>query len=225
MILHVYERARMSAADEVIVATDDIAVAEVVRAAGGDVCLTRTDHESGTDRLFEVCEQRSFAPDDIIVNVQGDEPLIPPAAIEVLARRLAEGSAGMATLWEAIINPEDVFDPNIVKVVCDERERALYFSRAPVPFDRETFGGSAPSLPAGDLPWKRHLGMYAYRVAMLRQFVSWAPAPIELIEKLEQLRALWHGVEIQVTEAPCTIPPGVDTPADLERTRRAFGAS
>ncbi len=224
MILHVVERAQESGASRVIVATDDERIAAVVRDAGADACMTRADHESGTDRLEEVCRQRALSDDAIVVNLQGDEPLMPAAVIDTLVERLVAADVEMATLAEPITDPADAFDPNIVKVVCDRDGSALYFSRAPIPFARDEYlHGQPDALPQG-LPVRRHLGIYAYRARLLKRFVRWAVEPLETAEKLEQLRALAHGVRIHVADAPCAIPGGVDTPDDLARVRAAFGA-
>lgn len=223
MIQHVYEQAKKSAAREVIVATDDLRIKQVAEAFGATVCMTAADHESGTDRLQEVVAQLGYSHDQVIVNVQGDEPLIPPSNIDQVAELLlASPNAGIATLSEPIDNVADVFDPNAVKVVSNAANSALYFSRAPVPWARDQFAAIGDELPA-QLPegveFQRHIGIYGYRVGLLHQFVSWPPAPIELAESLEQLRAMWNGVDIKVMAAQETPPPGVDTEADLERVR------
>lgn len=223
MIQHVYEQAKKSGAREVIVATDDERIRQVAEGFGARVCMTAEDHASGTDRLQEVVSQLGYGDDEVIVNVQGDEPLIPPANIDQVADLLlASPNAGIATLSERITDVSDVFDPNAVKVVTNAVGSALYFSRAPMPWARDEFNalddGLPASLPAG-VDFQRHIGIYGYRVGLLHDFVTWEPAPIELTESLEQLRAMWNGVEIKVAEALETPPPGVDTPADLERVR------
>lgn len=217
MIQRVYEQARLSSADKVIVATDDQRIAEAVNGFGGEVCMTSTNHQSGTDRLQEVAGQYGFGDEDIVVNVQGDEPLIPPQVIEQVARNLSDNPlAGVATLCERIPSDEDFNNPNIVKVVTDTSGLALYFSRAPVPFprdfDRDTVANMSPILQP-----MRHIGIYAYRVAQLNHFVNWPMAPIEQLECLEQLRFLWNGERIHVAEAVAEVPGGVDTEADLNR--------
>lgn len=189
MVVHVMERARESGASRVIVATDHPEVAKAVEAAGGEVCMTSPDHHSGTERLAEVIAHYGFADDQIIVNVQGDEPLIPP----VIVRQVAENGgqrAGMATLAVPIESVEEAFNPNAVKVVMDAQGYALYFSRATIPWDRERFAASKESIGDSLL---RHIGIYAYRAGFVRRYVSWAPSQLEQIELLEQLRVLWYG--------------------------------
>lgn len=219
MVQHVYRRAQQSSAQRVIVATDDIRVAEVVRAFGGEVCMTSPDHPSGTDRLHEVAASLGLAEDSIVVNVQGDEPLIPPRVIDQVAANLgANPEAGVATLAEPILSLEDFRNPNIVKVVAEESGLARYFSRAPIPWPRDAFSGEHADLPEGLQP-RRHIGIYAYRVALLQRFVSWAVAPPEHFEALEQLRFLYHGENIHVADAVEVVPGGVDTEQDLQRMR------
>lgn len=221
MVMHVYERALLSAATDVVVATDDERIADAVRGYGAPVVMTRADHPSGTDRLQEVAEQLGWQADDIVVNVQGDEPLIPPSVINQVAANLAEASeAGIATLAEPLHDIEQLFNPNIVKLVRDVNDFALYFSRAPMPWARDAFALSRQHLPEQALAlYLRHLGIYAYRVGFLHDYVSWPPAPIEQLESLEQLRALYQGVRIHVGVANASLPPGVDTQADLDRVR------
>ena len=219
MILHVAERAAASAAKRVIVATDDQRIASTVAAAGVEACMTRTDHESGTDRLEEVCRTCKLGDEEIIVNLQGDEPLMPAEVIDSVAAGLVASKCDMATMAEPITTIDEAFDPNVVKVVCACDGSALYFSRAPIPWAREAYADDrTDSLPA-ELPVRRHLGIYAYRVRLLRNFVRWQVGALEAQEKLEQLRALGHGVRIHVADAPCTIPPGIDTPEDYQRVR------
>lgn len=225
MIERVYRQAKRSAARDVVVATDDERVADCVRSFGGKVCMTAVAHPSGTDRIEEVARQLGLADDDIVVNVQGDEPLIPPDNIDQVAGNLARNpSCSAATLCEEITSPADVFNPNIVKVVAASNGEALYFSRAVIPWDRDAFA----KLPAGELPavvgmYRRHIGIYAYRVSLLRAFVGWGACALENTEALEQLRILYRGHRMHVAEAQCTAPGGVDTPEDLERVRRHFG--
>jgi 3-deoxy-manno-octulosonate cytidylyltransferase (CMP-KDO synthetase) len=223
MIQRVYEQASKSNAGRVIVATDDPRIAEVVESFGGEVCMTREDHPSGTDRLQEVAEKFAFADEDIIVNVQGDEPLIPPACINQVADNLAGNTAAsIATLCEKITCAENFLDPNVVKVAMAESGLAHYFSRAPIPWPRDAFADNREVLP-DDLQAWRHIGIYAYRVGLLNRFVTWAPAPTELTESLEQLRAMWQGEAIHVAEAVEDIPPGVDTEKDLQHLRDLLG--
>ncbi len=220
MIQWVYEAAERSSADQVVVATDDHRVAEAVAAFGGPVCFTSAHHESGTDRLQEAARQLQLDDSAIVVNVQGDEPLVPPQVIDQVAQLLANcPTAGVATLAEPLMDVADCFNPNIVKVVTDLQGRALYFSRAPIPWGRDTYAGDNPGLPPAELA-RRHIGIYAYRVALLHEFVRWPVAALETWEKLEQLRVLAHGRQIQVASACAPVPGGVDTPTDLERVRR-----
>lgn len=218
MVVHVMERALESGADRVIVATDHPEVVAEIERAGGEACLTSPDHHSGTERLAEVIERYGFADDDIIVNVQGDEPLIPPVIIRQVAENLAHCRAGMATLAVPITHSEEAFNPNAVKVVMDAEGYALYFSRATIPWDRERFAQSKENI--GD-SFLRHIGIYAYRAGFIRRYVSWAPSPLEQIELLEQLRVLWYGEKIHVAVAKEVPSVGVDTPEDLARVRQA----
>jgi 3-deoxy-manno-octulosonate cytidylyltransferase (CMP-KDO synthetase) len=220
MIQHVYERACESDARQVIIATDDVRIEAVAKSFGAQVCMTSVAHTSGTDRLQEVVSSLGLADDEIVVNVQGDEPLIPAQVINQVAQNLATmQDASMATLSEPIHNLADFRNPNIVKVVADTNGRALYFSRAPIPWPRDHFANSnVTDLPA-NFSAQRHIGIYAYRVALLHKFVSWQPAPLEQIESLEQLRVMWNGQVIHVAEAVVAVPGGVDTEADLQRIK------
>ncbi|MBC0854292.1 3-deoxy-manno-octulosonate cytidylyltransferase [Pantoea sp. SGAir0180] len=219
MVVHVMERARESGASRVIVATDHPEVACAVEAAGGEVCMTRADHHSGTERLAEVIEKYQFADDQIIVNVQGDEPMIPADIVHQVATNLAQADAGMATLAVPITDAEEAFNPNAVKVVMDARGYALYFSRATIPWDRERYAQSREQI--GDT-LLRHIGIYAYRAGFIRRYISWEPCPLEQIELLEQLRVLWYGEKIHVAVAKTIPGVGVDTPEDLTRVRAAM---
>ncbi|WP_028633617.1 3-deoxy-manno-octulosonate cytidylyltransferase [Pseudomonas parafulva] len=224
MVQHVWEQARKSGATRVVIATDDASIVDACQAFGAEVLLTRADHESGTDRLAEVAAQLGLPADAIVVNVQGDEPLIPPVIIDQVAANLAaHPEAGIATLAEPIPDPATVFNPNAVKVVSNKRGLALTFSRAPLPWARDTFANGRQQLPEG-VPYRRHIGMYAYRVGFLQDFVNWGPCWLEQVEALEQLRALWHGVGIHVEDAIEAPAVGVDTPEDLERVRRLLEA-
>lgn len=219
MVVHVMERARESGASRVIIATDHPDVALAVEAAGGEVCMTRVDHQSGTERLAEVVEKYQFADDEIIVNVQGDEPMIPAEIVRQVATNLAGSLAGMATLAVPITDADEAFNPNTVKVVMDEKGYALYFSRATIPWDRERYASSRDLI--GDT-LLRHIGIYAYRAGFIRRYVAWAPCPLEQIELLEQLRVLWYGEKIHVAVAKAIPSVGVDTPEDLQRVRKAM---
>ncbi|WP_300651258.1 3-deoxy-manno-octulosonate cytidylyltransferase [Pseudomonas sp.] len=224
MIQHAWEQACKSSAQQVVVATDDARIVEVCRSFGAQVLMTRLDHNSGTDRLAEVAAALGLAPDAIVVNVQGDEPLIPPAIIDQVAANLAANpQAAIATLAEPIDEVEALFNPNVVKVVSDCNGLALTFSRAPLPWARNAFAVSREQLP-GNVPYRRHIGIYAYRAQFLHDFVAWGPCWLEDTECLEQLRALWHGVRIHVADALQAPPAGVDTQDDLERVRRLLGA-
>ena len=224
MVVRVVDRARASGADEVIVATDHPDIQAAAEAHGACALLTRADHASGTDRLAEVAARRAWPAETVVVNVQGDEPCIEPALIARTAACLAESDAAIATVAHRITAAEDFFNPNVVKVVCDARGEALYFSRAPIPFARDAFADQRTALPA-DLPALRHVGLYAYRAAFLAAYASLAPAPLEAFEALEQLRALWHGYRIRVLTVAGAPEAGVDTPADAERVRKLFDRS
>ena len=216
MLQWVHERARDSKAAEVIIATDDERIAEAARGFTADVAMTGRTHVSGTDRIAEVAATRGWRDDDIVVNVQGDEPLIPPAVIDQVAALLhAHARADIATLAARIDQVADLNDPNNVKVACDASGRALYFSRAPIPWNRDAVNTLTPAS-------LRHIGIYAYRVAALRRLASLPASRLEQIEKLEQLRALENGMEIRVALA-CERPlADVNTAADLERAERAL---
>ncbi|MEE4673000.1 3-deoxy-manno-octulosonate cytidylyltransferase [Pseudomonas alliivorans] len=220
MVQLVWEQARKSNAQRVVVATDDARIFEACQAFGAEVLMTRDDHNSGTDRLAEVATQLGLAADAIVVNVQGDEPMIPPAVIDQVASNLAaHPEAGISTLAEPIDDVAALFNPNVVKVSSDINGLALTFSRAPLPWARDALAVSRDELPAG-VPYRRHIGIYAYRAGFLHDFVSWGPCQLENTENLEQLRALWNGVRIHVADALEALPAGVDTPEDLERVRR-----
>jgi len=223
MVIHVAERARASGATEVIVATDHAGIARTVSSFGFAAMMTRRNHKSGTDRIAEVAARRRYRPGQIIVNVQGDEPLIDPALIcEVAAALARHPDAQMSTACHRIHHAKELTNPNVVKVVLDRAGYALYFSRAPIPYARDAFSGGIRRVPPG-LPVYRHLGIYAYRSAFLRTFTRLKPAEIERAEALEQLRALAHGHRIAVTITRRAPHPGVDSPADLRRARAALG--
>ncbi len=213
MLQHVWERAAASGAARVVIATDDQRIREAATGWGADALVTRGDHPSGTDRLAEVAAALGLAEDAIVVNVQGDEPLIPPAVIDQVAGNLGQRPwASVATLCEPLADREQLEDPNVVKAVADGSGRALYFSRAPIPYPRDAGAVSA-------VPWRRHIGLYAYRAGFLARFVGWPVAPPEALEQLEQLRALYHGEAIHIADACRPVPGGVDTPEDLARLR------
>jgi 3-deoxy-manno-octulosonate cytidylyltransferase (CMP-KDO synthetase) len=223
MIVRVAAAARRAQSDGVWVAADDERIIAAVRQHGFEAVMTRKDHSSGTDRIAEVVDRLQWDDADIVVNVQGDEPLLEPFLVEAVAGALrGNPDAAMATAAYPLTTADDFFNTNVVKVVCDSRGRALYFSRAPIPWDRDRFADRRDALPA-DLPALRHIGLYAYRVSFLRRFGQLAASPLELSESLEQLRALWHGYPIQVISVEHAPAPGVDTAEDLERVRRLFG--
>jgi 3-deoxy-manno-octulosonate cytidylyltransferase (CMP-KDO synthetase) len=222
MVVRVAEQALASGALSVVVATDHEQIAEVVRAHGHNAVMTRADHASGTDRLAEVAHREAWRGDEIIVNVQGDEPLIAPALIRAVADNLAgHADASIATACHAIADKSEMFNSNVVKVVADRNGYALYFSRAPIPWARDAFAAGGDALPAG-LPVYRHIGLYAYRAGFLGAYAGLQPAAIEDCEALEQLRALWHGYKISVAITEATPVAGVDTEADLQRVRSVF---
>lgn len=225
MVVRVAERALQSAATRVLVATDDQTIAGVCAAHGIEAIMTRADHPSGTDRIAEVALALELADDALVVNVQGDEPLIDAGLIDQCAARLAASpDCAISTACHAIDNAADLFNPNVVKVVCDRAGRALYFSRAPIPWERAAFQTDPPGgTRASTVAALRHIGLYAYRVAFLKQFPALELAPLEQLEALEQLRALWHGYRITVFESTHAPAPGVDTAEDLAEVRLLFG--
>ena len=219
MIERVYAAGAASKASRVCVATDDERIAAAVTAFGGEHVMTRPDHPSGSDRVHEAALLLGLSSEEVIVNLQGDEPLMPASVINQVAEAIATHQVQMASLCEPIAESRDLLDPGVVKVVRDERDHALYFSRSPIPWSQEASkvkASSASKLPA-DGKWFRHLGIYAYTLALLNDFVSWPAAMLEQAERLEQLRALEHGIKIHLGLACESIPPGIDTPADLER--------
>lgn len=221
MIQHVWSRAVDSGASEVVIATDDERVRSACAHFGAQVEMTDPEHASGTERIAEVVRRRGFAGREIVVNLQGDEPLIPAALISQAAEDLAAHAdiAEVSTLCERIVDPDSIVNPNVVKVVTDQRGLALYFSRAPIPFDRDQAAGAGSSVDSSP-GYFRHIGIYAYRVGYLSEYISLPASPLERLEKLEQLRILFHGGRIHVAEA-CEPPgPGVDTPDDLEAVRK-----
>lgn len=215
MIQHVYQRACESEANAVVIATDDERIRRTAEAFGAQVVMTRADHQSGTDRIQEVAAIMGLSEQAVVVNVQGDEPLIPPATINQVAANLRKFTdAGISSLFHTLHDATELHNPNVVKVVTDAQGYALYFSRSPLPWqDTEPVHG------------KRHVGIYAYRVATLNQFVIWPRSLLEVSERLEQLRAMHHGVRIIMDEAAQRVPAGVDTPEDLEAVRRFLSDS
>lgn len=220
MIQRVYERAKESSAERVVIATDHQGIFEAVEGFGGDVLMTSANHPSGTDRLAEVANLLGLAEDSVVVNVQGDEPLIPPAVIDQVANNLvANRDFAAATLSHDIQTKTEFLDPSAVKVVSDAKGQALYFSRAPIPWPRDL--QLEEQLPDTFVP-QRHIGIYAYRAALLRQFVEWQKSPLEELESLEQLRILHKGKKIHIETCCQPVPAGVDTPEDLARVQQQF---
>ena len=221
MVVRVAQRAKDASASRVVVATDDERVLAVCQSHGVEAIMTRSDHLSGSDRLAEACEILKLKDQEIVVNVQGDEPLIAPESIDAVAQLLAtRDDCSMSTLAHEIDNLEEFSSPHVVKVVLDARNTALYFSRAPIAWWRDGFSSGISKL-ANPAPL-RHVGLYAYRVQFLRVFPQLSPAPLEMLESLEQLRALWHGHRIAVHVSEHAPGPGIDTPEDLARVRRFF---
>ncbi len=221
MVIRVAEQAARSGAQQVVIATDHEPILAAAKAHSFAACMTRTDHSSGTDRIAEVVAQYGWSDDTIVVNVQGDEPLIPPALVHAVAQHLHDHpECAIATACHPIHDEAGMRNPNIVKAIADKHGNALYFSRAPIPWPRDAFAAGA-GLPAG-LPVLRHIGIYAYRASFLRAFGQLAPAAIEQFEALEQLRALWHGYKIGISITQDAPPSGVDTEADLIAARSLF---
>ncbi|QWF71497.1 3-deoxy-manno-octulosonate cytidylyltransferase [Methylomonas paludis] len=217
MIAHVCARALAAEAEQVVIATDDQRIYDTVSALGLQVVMTAAEHQSGTERIAETAQLLGWSEDTIVVNLQGDEPLIPPAYIQAAAQALAgQTQAGIATLAARISDPEELFNPNAVKVVLDKDGYALYFSRAPIPWHRTGFPQPDPALLVKN-SYFRHIGMYAYSVGFLQRYCLWQSSPLESQEALEQLRILWHGEKIRVAVVEQAPEAGVDTPADLER--------
>ncbi|MCX8639191.1 3-deoxy-manno-octulosonate cytidylyltransferase [Gilliamella sp. B3172] len=224
MIVRVMEQAKKSGATNVIIATDHQQVFDVVSSYGGEVILTSDKHNSGTERLAEVINYYQLADDEVIVNVQGDEPLIPPVIIDQVAENLVKYKTGMATLAVPIESAFEAFNPGAVKVVTDKDGYALYFSRATIPWERDRFAQMATDVnrqSIGDF-YLRHIGIYAYRAGFIRQYINWAPSSLEQIEMLEQLRVLWYGEKIHVAVAKQAPAIGVDTQEDLDKVRALF---
>jgi 3-deoxy-manno-octulosonate cytidylyltransferase (CMP-KDO synthetase) len=224
MVVRVAQRALLAGATQVVVAVDDQRIADALAGQGVDICMTRNDHASGSDRLAECAAHYGWADDAIVVNLQGDEPFAPAAGIREVARALADDDAPMATLATPITEAHEVFDPNVVKLVRSANGRALYFSRAPLPWARDAFALHRNALPA-DVPFLRHIGIYAYRAGFLKRYTQLARTPLEQAESLEQLRVLEHGYPIAVRLTPEPFPPGIDTLADLQRAEQWLAQS
>ncbi|GKT11312.1 MAG: 3-deoxy-manno-octulosonate cytidylyltransferase [Thiomicrorhabdus sp.] len=224
MIQWTWQKAKKSGAERIIIATDSEKVKTVCEAFGAEVCLTREDHQSGTERIAEVIEKCELAKESIIVNVQGDEPMLAPVLIHQVAEGLEYNpQIPMATLCEPITSVETVFDPHAVKVSRNAANLAINFSRAPLPWSRDSFLSNVKTLP-DNWHYKRHIGLYAYRAGFVQQYVEWPECDLEQVEKLEQLRVLWHGESILVLDALCDAGVGVDTPEDLEQVRQLLSA-
>jgi 3-deoxy-manno-octulosonate cytidylyltransferase (CMP-KDO synthetase) len=215
MIQHVYEKACLSGASKVVIATDHQKVFDAAKHFTNDVLMTREDHQSGTERLAEVVDLLNLSEDTIVVNVQGDEPLLSSDNVSQVATLLAQSTAPMATLSVAIEERDEVFNPNAVKVVSDINKNALYFSRASIPFDRSAM--MAEQQPLNLAPFQRHVGIYAYRAGFIKQYIQLSVSPLEVLESLEQLRVLYHGYAIKIEQALVTPHAGVDTPEDLAK--------
>lgn len=220
LLQHVYECARNTAADSVVIATDDDRIAEVAEQFGASICMTSADHASGTDRIVEVAEKLGWNDDVVVVNLQGDEPLTPKEIIVQVAKNLhANPAAVCATLSAALTSRDEITNPNVVKVVSDKNGFALYFSRADIPYDRDQ------TIPVDDLSeYQRHIGIYAYRVGFLKKYAKMPVCTLEKHEALEQLRILWNGMKIHVQEAIALPGHGVDTPEDLEMVKAVIQA-
>ncbi|WP_373777011.1 3-deoxy-manno-octulosonate cytidylyltransferase [Glaesserella sp.] len=223
MIQHVWEKAQQAGASRVIIATDHEEIARTAIAFGAEVCLTSDKHNSGTERLAEVIEKMAMADDEIIVNIQGDEPLIPPVIVAQVAENLDRHRVNMATLAVKLTSQEELFNPNVVKTLTDKNGMALYFSRAPIPFGRDHFPQCGDEF-VQQYHYLRHIGIYAYRAGFVKQYVAWNPTQLEQLESLEQLRALWYGEKIHLELAKEAPQVGVDTADDLERVRRILTA-
>jgi 3-deoxy-manno-octulosonate cytidylyltransferase (CMP-KDO synthetase) len=225
LILHVVRRALDAGAGDVWIATDDQRVADALAGSEARIVMTSPDHVSGSDRLAECARLAGWRDDAVVVNLQGDEPFAPPGGIRAVARALVASGADMATLATPVGDAEALFDPNVVKLVRRDDGDALYFSRAPVPWARDAFAAGRGPLPPGETAWLRHIGIYAYRVGVLQRFTALPQGRLERIESLEQLRVLEAGHRIAVELTPEAFPPGVDTPADLERAERHIMAA
>lgn len=224
MVQHVYERALEAGASEVLVATDDERIQKVVEGFAGQVVMTSPEHENGTERIAEVASLKGWEKDTVIVNLQGDEPLIPKSLIELTAKGLIDHpDAGMSSVCTPISSTEDVFNPNVVKVVLNQRQFAMYFSRATIPWDRDLYKQGTDQV-SQQMPVYRHIGMYGYRVSFLQQYQTMSACPLETTESLEQLRALWYGVGIHMSVIEEAPGHGIDTPEDVTRVEQLLQA-
>ncbi|AUI66150.1 MULTISPECIES: 3-deoxy-manno-octulosonate cytidylyltransferase [Glaesserella] len=223
MIQHVWEKAQQAGASRVIIATDHIEIEQVAKGFGAEVCLTSDKHNSGTERLAEVIEKMGIADDEVIVNIQGDEPLIPPVIVAQVAENLEKHQVNMATLAVKLMTKEELFNPNVVKTLTNKNGMALYFSRASIPFARDHFADCDDTF-VQQQNYLRHIGIYAYKAGFVKQYVAWEPTALEQLESLEQLRALWNGEKIHLELAKEAPQVGVDTAEDLERVRQILSA-
>lgn len=222
MLQHVYERAIESGADSVVIATDSSKVSKVAQGFGAKVCMTSAEHQSGTERIAEAALALDYASDEIVVNVQGDQPFILPQAIRQVAEDLEKhDNVKVSSICERITNGHDLFNPDVVKVVLNWRNYAVYFSRAPIPWDIEHFKNR--DKPVASDQHYRHVGLYAYRVSFLQEYIEWPASPLEKMESLEQLRILWNGSRIHMVISKDRIPPEVNTPEDLEKIKESAG--
>jgi 3-deoxy-manno-octulosonate cytidylyltransferase (CMP-KDO synthetase) len=223
MLQHVYDRAVESGAVSVVVATDDDRIRKVAEDFGATVCMTSSEHTSGTERLAEAVVALGYLEDEVIVNLQGDKPLVPPSVIKQVAEDLGKyENARVATLYENIKNVDELFNPNTVKVVMNKRGYALYFSRAPIAWDREHFTMPPTKDQKISTPHFRHVGIYAYHAGFLQEYMEWGASSLEEMERLEQLRVLWNGGRVHLTEAKEVVPIDVNTEEDLEKVRKIF---
>lgn len=223
MLLHVIDRARESQAEEVLVATDDERILHLAESAGVTALMTSPDHQSGSERLAEVVERQGWTDETILVNLQGDEPAMPAQLIDQVAADMATfADAVMTTLASPLQDVQELFNPNVVKLVTDAKGYASYFSRAPIPWQRDAFAAGQPDRLPPDTPFLRHIGLYAYRAGFLQGYLAWPPSPLEQAESLEQLRVLWHGERIHVSQCQVRPGPGVDSPQDLEPAAQAL---
>ena len=221
VIQHVYERAKLSQATNIIVATDDKNIADVISNLGGQVCMTGSHHKTGTDRLGEVIQQLNLKQNELIVNVQGDEPLIDPKHIDLVATNIQNfPQAAISTICEPMNEYDEIINPNRVKVVLDKQGYALYFSRAPIAWDQKNFSSPVKTLNLNT--HYRHIGLYAYRAGFINQYLAWGTCPLEKLENIEQLRVLWHGHKIHVAVINEKSLPGIDTAEDLSKVRALY---
>ncbi len=225
ILQHVYEQANKSQAKSVIIATDNELIKQAAESFGASVCMTSTEHTSGTERLAEVIDIKGFDENDIILNLQGDEPMMPSVCLDQVAALLVEHTdCKMASLCDPVTSAEDLFDPNVVKVVLDKRKHAIYFSRAPLPWHREAFAQNTKVLPSESDLYYRHIGLYAYRAGFIKTYLKLTPSPIEKVESLEQLRVLWHGEKIAMDIAQESPGAGIDTEEDLKKAEALFSS-